>query len=412
MSTTPEVPTDPRRTANGGTIPLTVPAGPPLSGTAGRTAPPVGPPMHRRGLPSGPASRPPARRDPTPTRGWRWVLALVAAVVLVAAGVVAGQALDDSGSSGAPAPAAAAAPTQSDSDPAEPLLDGTGTEPIVDVARVVSPSVVQIETGEGLGAGIVYDADGLILTAAHVVTGASQVDVRLADGTLVDGQVVGTHDATDVGVVSIDAVDGLVPATLALGVEIQVGQQVVALGSPFGLAQTVTHGIISAVDRPSQTPGGTVGMLQTDAPINPGNSGGALVDLGGRVVGINDAIVSQSGGNDGVGFAIPIDTAKSVADRLVAGETVEQARLGVEGDNPAVGRAGALIADVVSGSPAEEAGIQVGDLVVAFDGDDIQGMNELAAAVGGRAPGDEVTLTVVRGAGEIELGVTLGSTEE
>ena len=165
-------------------------------------------------------------------------------------------------------------------------------EPAAAVAAALSPAVVQIETQAGLGSGFVYDESGLIMTAAHVVDGSTAVQVRLADGRLVDGEVLGADDATDVAVISIEGVDDLAVATLATGVDLQVGQMAIAIGSPFGLDQSVTAGIVSALGRTTETPGGAIPAIQTDAPINSGNSGGALADRQGRVIGINSSIIT------------------------------------------------------------------------------------------------------------------------
>jgi putative serine protease PepD len=277
----------------------------------------------------------------------------------------------------------------------------------------VSPSVVQIETDAGLGSGIVYDDQGHILTAAHVLDGASQLRVRLSDGTLVAAEIVGTNEATDVAVVKIDARDDLVPATLGVGSDVTVGQLAVAVGSPFGLEQTVTSGIVSALDRPVQTEGSSiVGMIQTDASINPGNSGGALADRTGAIIGINDAIRTAGGGNEGVGFAIPIDLAVRVADQIIAGEDIQAGLLGVMVSDPTDGPAGALVGEVTAGGPAEDSGLEVGDLIVAIDGENVSQMQDLRARVLAREPGDTVVLDVLRDGDEIEIEITLGSATE
>jgi putative serine protease PepD len=288
-------------------------------------------------------------------------------------------------------------------------VSGDGTEPVAEVAAAVAPAVVQIETNDGLGSGFVYDEAGLILTAAHVVGQSGGVDVRLADGSLHRGEVLGADSATDVAVVQIDPPADMAVAELATGVTVQVGQLAVAIGSPFGLDQTVTSGIVSAVDRPVTTPGGAVNMIQTDAPINPGNSGGALVDRQGRVIGINDSIATESGSNAGVGFAIPIDLAKAVADRLVAGEDVEFAFLGVS-TSAAVGDDGPVVVEVERNSPADDAGLQRGDRIVALDGEAVRDQIELVARVRAHQPGDEVELTIERDGDTETVRVTLGST--
>jgi S1-C subfamily serine protease len=280
---------------------------------------------------------------------------------------------------------------------------------------------VQIKTNEGLGSGVVYDKSGLLMTNAHVVGSSSQVQVQTSDGSTVTGQVVGSDTATDIAVVKIDpkAVKGV--AVLALDENIRVGQLAVAIGSPFGLDHTVTAGIVSAVGRPfdesAQTgatgqtgsSGVVVPMIQTDAPINPGNSGGALADRKGQVIGINTAIYSQTGDNSGVGFAIPIALAYSRAEKLAKGEQVATPFLGIGGDSPADGSAGALVTTVESGSAAQKAGLRQGDIVVAMDGKPVASFLDLAASIGAHAPGDSVKLEVVRDGKHIQLTATLGS---
>ncbi|MDQ3620676.1 MAG: trypsin-like peptidase domain-containing protein [Actinomycetota bacterium] len=276
-------------------------------------------------------------------------------------------------------------------------VTGNGREPVAAVAEAVLPSMVQIETDTGLGSGIVYDEDGFILTAAHVVEGTDEVTVRLADGQRVDGRVVGAHDGTDVAVILAEEGD-LIPATLATGVPLRVGQLAIAVGSPFGLEQTVTSGIVSALDRSIVTNNGdsVTNMIQTDAPINPGNSGGALVDRQGRVIGINDAIASDSGVSAGVGFAIPIDTAATVANALLDGRTPQFGYLGVGGTETSTGESGVLVTEVQPRTPAERAGLQPGDIITAIDGNPIDDMADLAGRVQALSPGTTVTLEFLR----------------
>jgi putative serine protease PepD len=288
-------------------------------------------------------------------------------------------------------------------------VSGRQGEPVAAVAKALLPAVVQIETPTGLGSGVVYDSDGFILTAAHVVDGASEIVVRLADGDRVAGEVLGADPATDVAVVRASRA-GLVTATLGVGAPVRVGQLAVAIGSPFGLEQTVTSGIVSAVDRAIVTQGSAVtSMIQTDAPINPGNSGGALADRQGRVIGINDAIRSDSGVNAGVGFAIPIDTAVSVAESLVRGLTPRIGFLGVSGTEPTSGRAGALITQVSRDGPADDAGLRQGDLVTTFDGEPVASMVDLAAKVRQTEPGTLVELSVTRNGDRMQIQVRIGA---
>ena len=293
-------------------------------------------------------------------------------------------------------------------------VDGDAAEPAAAVAAALGPAVVQIETQQGLGSGFIYDEAGLIMTAYHVTDGAGQVQVRLADGTKLAGEVLGEDPATDVAVVQIDPPEGMAVATLATGVDVQVGQTAIAIGSPFGLDQTVTAGIVSAVGRSAETPGGVIPAIQTDAPINTGNSGGALADRQGRVIGINDSIITGgqgSTGNVGVGFAVPIDIAKAVADQIVAGEPTAAGFLGVEGADATGNRAGAALTGVEPGSPADEAGLTTDDVVVEVDGTKVSSMIDLAAAIRTRQPGESLTLTVVRGGAERQVTVTLGEAQ-
>lgn len=293
------------------------------------------------------------------------------------------------------------------------LVPSDAVEPVAEVARAVAPSVVQINTDFGLGSGVTMDEEGHILTAAHVIEGATAVRVRLATGTMVDGTVVGTHPETDVGVIKVEPNPELVPATLGLDAEVQVGQMAVAVGSPFGLEQSVTSGIVSALDRPINTERTVlVGMIQTDASINPGNSGGALADRYGRVIGINDAIRTQGGGNEGVGFAIPIDLANSVAQRLIAGEDIQMGFLGVVASSVFEGRAGALVQEVTPGTAAAEAGVRPGDLIVEINGQSVRDLNDLRARVLTIRPGSEITIVVVREGDEIEMSAIIGSLEQ
>jgi putative serine protease PepD len=360
-------------------------------------------------LPEPPAP-PPPRRDPLPNRRggwWRAVGIIAIAVALLVGGVIAGLALDDgalfadTSETVAPDEAAAADLAADTLPPSE--------EPAAEVAELLTPSVVQLESAFGLGSGVIYDESGLILTAAHVVENAEQVTVRLSDGRRLEGEVIGADAASDVAVVGFEPGDvDIQAAELALDEELRGGQLAIAIGSPFGLEGTVTVGYISAVDRAVTSPAGdTQPMIQTDAAINPGNSGGALADRQGRVIGINDIIFSRSGGNEGVGFAIPVTRAMQVAESLVSGETIESGFLGVSGQDTLEGRGGALIESVEPGSAAEAAGIEAGDLIVAIDGSTIEGIEDLAGQVRSRHAGDTVELTVVRDGEELTLTVTL-----
>lgn len=379
--------------------------GPPAAhapgGTDWRQPPPsVGPPAPAKPGSSG------ARRA-----GWT-ALAAIAVFASGAGGVLVGTELADEPEAAPPPAEGAVTPTVTGPAPA------TAAEPVAAVAASLSPSVVQIETRTGLGSGFVYDADGLVMTAAHVVAGSTEVNVRLADGTTADGTVLGADPNTDVAVVRVEGRDDLTVAPLALGSDLQVGQTAVAIGSPFGLDQSVTAGIVSAIGRPTQTPGRNgvpraIPAIQTDAPINTGNSGGALADIQGRVIGVNSSIITadrSSSGNVGVGFAVPIDIAKAVADRIVAGQSIDSGYMGVSSADVTGPVPGAEIVQIQPGSPADDAGLRVGDVITAFDGRQMTSAIDLVAAVTPREPGDDVVLDVVRGDEEITVEMTLGTT--
>lgn len=359
-----------------------------------------------------PVSTPPSLRH----RGGpgRLVSSVVIGVVLaLVIGFVAGRVTSSNAPSAAIAKAVASAPVTPAGASTAPLT-GKEIEPVASVAKVLSPAAVQLQGQDDLGSGFIYDPGGLILTAAHVVKGNSTMTVRLNDGTQVKGDVVGTDDATDVAVVKIDVGRKLPVATLGTGVPVEVGQLAVAVGSPYGLTQSVTSGIVSAVGRtlPSQE-NNTVALIQTDAPINPGNSGGMLANRNGQVIGVNDSIISgsQSGseaGNVGVGFAIPIDIAKSVADKIVAGQPVEFGYLGVKTQDADGARVGGLVASVEPDGPAAKVDLAVGDVIVRVDDNPVASGTDLAAAIRAHNPGDRVRLTFYRDGSEHQVTVTLG----
>ncbi len=306
-----------------------------------------------------------------------------------------------------PTPLTTAGPQAGDEGPAfsAPSVEiPFSSEPIAAIAAAVGPAVVQIETSFGVGSGVIYDETGLILTAAHVVDGVTSVSVRLANGLTVPGTVVGAHANTDVAVVSVEVEGPLPTAELGYGVNPAVGSLAVALGSPFGLDRTVTAGIVSAV----RSPNGEA-LIQTDAAINPGNSGGPLVDSRGRVIGINNSIRTQSGANDGVGFAVSIDLAVIVAEQLVAGEEVKLARLGVSTNASFEGQVGALVLEVVPDSAADSAGLQVDDLILSVDGSVVQTPAELRAEIISTRPGTVVEIRILRGGVESVIEATLGA---
>jgi putative serine protease PepD len=353
------------------------------------------------GHPAAPAwgSRPAGAGSPRGRGPSRWVAGAVAGVVLLAAGFGISRAIDDDAS-----PTGAGIPTAAPVS-ATPAPSASGQEPAATVAAALLPTVVEIRHGTGVGSGFVYDTNGYIMTAAHVIDGVDQVEVRLYDGTRLQGQVVGTDERNDVGVVKVER-SGLKAAPLGIGQNLQVGQLAIAIGSPFGLNETVTAGIVSSTDRILED-GREV--IQTDAPINPGNSGGVLADRQGRVIGINSAIRpgDNSNGNVGIGFAVPIGIAAKSAAAIVKGEDIRIGYLGVQASAPTGSRAGALIQEVTPGSPAADAGLRAGDLVVTVDGNAVENSSEMVAAIRNHQPGDEVTIGVLRGGNETTITATL-----
>jgi putative serine protease PepD len=328
--------------------------------------------------------------------------------------------------------------------------DGTVTSPVVQgaagevdwaaVAKAVSPSVVSIEVqtqqGAGAGSGVVFDAKGDILTNNHVVEGATAkgaITVTLADGRTYAATIVGTDPSTDLAVIRLESgPDDLTPITLGDSDSVTVGAPVMAVGNPLGLSGTVTTGIISALDRPvttgdtgSNSPFGegpttepvVTNAIQTSAAINPGNSGGALVDSAGRLIGINSSIAqlgstSSQSGNIGIGFAIPVKEAQAIATQLIAKGSADHAFLGVSTRDTTTTdgsskRAGAGIAAVTDGTPAAKAGLKVGDVVIAVDGQRVDSSTALIAQVRERTVGDQVTLTIIRDGKRQDVQVTL-----
>ena len=313
------------------------------------------------------------------------------------------------------------------------------------IAQAVQPSTVSItvttQRGQDEGTGVITRSDGMILTNNHVVAdaaGGGQISVKFNDGKKVSADVVGTDPATDLAVIKASGVSGLKPVTFGNSDQLQVGDPVVAIGSPLGLEGSVTSGIISALhrtlsesgsDQQQQQPGipgfgggqqqqggGSGGTaigdaIQTDAAINPGNSGGPLVNASGQVIGINTAIATSGGGsgNIGVGFAIPIDTAKQVSDQLIKTGKATHAYLGVTLSDAVGNQQGALVASVQGGTPAASSGLKEGDVVTQVDGKAIDGADGLSAAIRGHSPGDKIALTYVRGGQKHTIDITLAS---
>src|SRR5215212_8702155 len=308
-------------------------------------------------------------------------------------------------------------------------------EPVAKVASVLSPSVVQINVSgvqqtpygaqkeEGIGSGVIYRSDGYIITNNHVVEGSRNVEVAFADGSTEQGQVVGTDPTTDIAVVKVDRND-LPAASFASGDPI-VGQAAVAVGSPSGFESTVTSGIVSGTGRevPAQITGGQqesslVDLIQTDAAISPGNSGGALANRDGQVIGINVAYLPpQQTGAENIGFAIPSDTAVSVADQLIENGRATHPYLGISLADltPEAAQqfgvsvdSGAIVANVESGGPADDAGLRAKDVITALDSTDVKDSGDLLSALRSYQPGDNITLTVDRNGDERNIDVKLG----
>ena len=363
-------------------------------------------------------------------RGGRGILGGIVGGIVGAVLVVLGLAATDLielGGTDAPAATAPVAP--------EPVVErtplpdpGLGASVIPDMADRVLPSVVRINvsgtvdlTGAGaLGSGVIYRSDGYIITNHHVIKDAAAVEVLLADGDRFAAEIVGSDVLNDLAVLRIDR-DGLPAIDLRPPSEpLRVGETVVAIGSPFGLDATVTSGIISALNRDLRVPDSSdviPAVIQTDAAINPGNSGGALVDLKGRLVGINTAIVSRTGANEGVGFAVPVRQAVVSSDQLIEQGFVRYPLLGITGTDISAAvqaelglasRRGAVVDSVQTGSGAEAAGMRVRDVIVAVDGVPLRSMSDLVAEVRRRAPGMTVSFDVRRRDEQLRLEVVLG----
>ena len=369
-------------------------------------------------------------------------VAIALGVVVISAGLVS---VDNSSGS---TTAAASPPVASQTEPASGSDRTVGQVYQSDAQGVAfieaqekptaSPSPFGPPTGGGTatGSGILIDGDGHVLTNAHVVDGSSSVTVKFGDGDPLPAKVLGVDDSTDIAVLSVDA--GSVDANpLQLGDSdaVQVGDGAIAIGNPYGLDRTVTSGIISALQRQISAPNGfTISdVIQTDAAINPGNSGGPLIDANGRVIGVNSQIATGSGssGSVGIGFAVPINTAKSVAQQIIDGGSVEHAYLGIEGAdlNSDLARVlnldvdqGVLVQKVTPDGPAADAGLRAGDatvgiegaqvkaggdVITAIDGKTITGMEDLISVVNAKQPGDTVTLTVLRDGSSHDVTVKL-----
>ena len=305
---------------------------------------------------------------------------------------------------------------------------------VAEVVKRKSPAVVSIsnETTQGgsLGSGFLIDAAGHIITNAHVVDSASKTTVTFEDGTEAEGTILGVDTSTDVAVVKIDkGPTGVSPLPLGNSGGLTVGQEVVAIGNPYGYAGTATTGIVSALERVIESPSGFTiqNAIQTDAAINQGNSGGPLFDRDGRVIGINSQIASKNGGNVGIGFAVPIDTVRPIVASIIASGKAQHAWIGIQGRELTpglaeklglVGKRGVIVASLDDRGPANDAGMKAadsadaavpkgGDLIVAINGTPIADMADVSKAVASRKVGDQITVTVLRDGKSETLTLTL-----
>ncbi len=325
------------------------------------------------------------------------------------------------------------------------VLSYKDSNPVVAIAQKARPAVVSIKVEKvayepdffapffetrrlvrGVGSGVVFRSDGYILTNNHVVSGAANIWVTFYNGEAVRGKVIGRDVESDIAVVKVEK-KNLATAEIGTSKGLEVGELVVAIGSPFGFDYTVTSGVISALNRTVTTEseeGGTitfVNLIQTDAAINPGNSGGALLNSKGQVIGINTLIYSRTEGYQGIGFAIPIDTALDVAEQLIAQKKVQHPFLGINGVSvtPEVAQEkglkvsrGALVGSVLPGTPAEKAGLRAGDIIVSFNEKEIASMDDLIAETRRHKVGERVKLKVLRESKEITVEVVLGEKTE
>jgi putative serine protease PepD len=306
---------------------------------------------------------------------------------------------------------------------AEQASDNTGLS-VSDIYERTHQGVVEITVTSGgsptplggqqrqqaLGSGFVIDDQGHILTNQHVVDGATSISVRFWNGKTYNAELVGSDPSTDLAVIKVDApASVLEPLTLANSDDVAVGDSVVAIGSPFGLENTVTSGIVSALHRSMTSPNNFSidDSIQTDAAINHGNSGGPLLNGSGQVIGVNSQIESDSGGNDGVGFAIPSNTVKTIVSELISTGKAEHAYLGVSVETTASGAV--RVGEVRSGTPAETAGLQAGDTILTVDGTKVSSADQLTNIIGSKAPGDTVTITYSRGGQTQSVQVKLAS---
>ena len=274
------------------------------------------------------------------------------------------------------------------------------------------------EPSSSLGSGVLVSPEGLILTNHHVISDADSIDVALSDGRKVKAQVIGSDPETDIAVLKIEAKQLPTPITLGKVESVHVGDVVLAIGNPFGVGQTVTSGIVSALGRDHVGINTFENFIQTDAAINPGNSGGALIDTRGNLIGINTAIYSNNGGSMGIGFAIPINLAKQIMESILANGSVTRGWIGVEPQNlskellESLGlpgnTEGVLLSGVLEGGPAARAGVKPGDVLIAANGNPIKDVRSLLNQIAQISPGNDAKLTILRKGKEMELTAQTG----
>ncbi len=298
-----------------------------------------------------------------------------------------------------------------------------GAGDVVRVAERTSPVIARIDVAgddTATGSGVLVRDDGHLVTSAHVVDGARSINVVLADGSERPGRLLGADPLTDVAVVKIDGTERFPVAVLGTAADLRVGQPTITIGSPIGLigGSSVTTGVVSALGRRVAGREGPplLGMIQTDAPVAPGSSGGALLDSSGAVIGITTAVAASEAGYQGLGFATPIDIARSVADDIIATGRPVHVWLGIEGRDLDAASAqdrgvagGAVVVGAVESSPAERAGVRPGDIVVEVAGKEVTSMSALVIALRGREPGEEIDLGVVRDGERVTVGVELAT---
>ncbi len=373
---------------------------------------------------------PPFRAAPAESRQGRvpWLPVIVLAILLGLGGGAAGAFLiDASREDDQTAPANSAVTDPQEPAPTSapgPVAGGSAKSPVIAVAERVLPSVVSLDVegsaSEVTGSGFVYDDQGHVVTNNHVIEPAvddGEITVSFSDGREVTAAIVGRSPSYDLAVIKLDEEPGVPAVTLGSSDGVVVGQSVVAIGSPLGLSATVTSGIISATQRPV-TAGGRgetsyINALQTDAAINPGNSGGPLVDLDGRVIGVNSAIATlgsaadEQAGNIGVGFSIPVDQVVYTVEQILETGHAEYPIIGAQVSVADV-TGGARVQDVSTDSPAQQAGLEDGDLITAVNEDEVSDGVELIVRIRSFEPGETITLKVSRGGETVSYDVVLG----